>query len=382
MDSAFDSSPIGILGGGQLGKMLAQAGADWNLNLHVLDPVQNCPAACCAKQTLGDFRDYETVLLFGSDKKIITIEIEDVNTEALQVLSGKGIQIYPGPEALNMIKDKGSQKQFFKDHDIPSSGFRLTSSRKEIENLVRENKIRMPFVQKLRTSGYDGRGVLIVNTAADLPLLLDGPSVIEEKIRVKSEIAVLAARNTLGEVATYEPVEMIFHPEANLLLYQESPGSVSPATASRARQIAADLVSSMKITGLLAVEFLIDDNDQVLVNEVAPRPHNSGHHTIEGNLTSQYHQHLRCILGLPLGPTRPTGHTILVNLLGEPGFSGPAKYQGIDSCLALPGVYVHLYGKRETRPWRKMGHVNILGRTREEVEERADWVRNHLKVIS
>lgn len=382
MDSAFDSSPIGILGGGQLGKMLAQAGADWNLNLHVLDPVQNCPAACCAKQTLGDFRDYEAVLLFGSDKKIITIEIEDVNTEALQVLSGKGIQIYPGPEALNMIKDKGSQKQFFKDHDIPSSGFRLTSSREEIENLVRENKIRMPFVQKLRTSGYDGRGVLIVNTAADLPLLLDGPSVIEEKIRVKSEIAVLSARNTLGEVATYEPVEMIFHPEANLLLYQESPGSVSPATASRARQIAADLVSSMKITGLLAVEFLIDDNDQVLVNEVAPRPHNSGHHTIEGNLTSQYHQHLRCILGLPLGPTRPTGHTILVNLLGEPGFSGPAKYQGIDSCLALPGVYVHLYGKRETRPWRKMGHVNILGRTREEVEERADWVRNHLKVIS
>lgn len=382
MDSAFDSSPIGILGGGQLGKMLAQAGADWNLNLHVLDPVQNCPAACCAKQTLGDFRDYEAVLLFGSDKKIITIEIEDVNTEALQVLSGKGIQIYPGPEALNMIKDKGSQKQFFKDHDIPTSGFRLTSSREEIENLVRENKIRMPFVQKLRTSGYDGRGVLIVNTAADLPLLLDGPSVIEEKIRVKSEIAVLSARNTLGEVATYEPVEMIFHPEANLLLYQESPGSVSPATAGRARQIAADLVSSMKITGLLAVEFLIDDNDQVLVNEVAPRPHNSGHHTIEGNLTSQYHQHLRCILGLPLGPTRPTGHTILVNLLGEPGFSGPAKYQGIDSCLALPGVYVHLYGKRETRPWRKMGHVNILGRTREEVEERADWVRNHLKVIS
>lgn len=382
MDSAFDSSPIGILGGGQLGKMLAQAGADWNLNLHVLDPVQNCPAACCAKQTLGDFRDYEAVLLFGSDKKIITIEIEDVNTEALQVLSGKGIQIYPGPEALNMIKDKGSQKQFFKDHGIPSSGFRLTSSREEIENLVRENKIRMPFVQKLRTSGYDGRGVLIVNTAADLPLLLDGPSVIEEKIRVKSEIAVLSARNTLGEVATYEPVEMIFHPEANLLLYQESPGSVSPATASRARQIAADLVSSMKITGLLAVEFLIDDNDQVLVNEVAPRPHNSGHHTIEGNLTSQYHQHLRCILGLPLGPTRPTGHTILVNLLGEPGFSGPAKYQGIDSCLALPGVYVHLYGKRETRPWRKMGHVNILGQTREEVEERADWVRNHLKVIS
>lgn len=382
MDSAFDSSPIGILGGGQLGKMLAQAGADWNLNLHVLDPVQNCPAACCAKQTLGDFRDYEAVLLFGSDKKIITIEIEDVNTEALQVLSGKGIQIYPGPEALNMIKDKGSQKQFFKDHGIPSSGFRLTSSREEIENLVRENKIRMPFVQKLRTSGYDGRGVLIVNTAADLPLLLDGPSVIEEKIRVKSEIAVLSARNTLGEVATYEPVEMIFHPEANLLLYQESPGSVSPVTASRARQIAADLVSSMKITGLLAVEFLIDDNDQVLVNEVAPRPHNSGHHTIEGNLTSQYHQHLRCILGLPLGPTRPTGHTILVNLLGEPGFSGPAKYQGIDSCLALPGVYVHLYGKRETRPWRKMGHVNILGQTREEVEERADWVRNHLKVIS
>ncbi len=382
MDSAFDSSPIGILGGGQLGKMLAQAGADWNLNLHVLDPVQNCPAACCAKQTLGDFRDYEAVLLFGSDKKIITIEIEDVNTEALQVLSGKGIQIYPGPEALNMIKDKGSQKQFFKDHDIPSPGFRLTSSRQEIENLVRENKIRMPFVQKLRTSGYDGRGVLIVNTAADLPLLLDGPSVIEEKIRVKSEIAVLSARNTLGEVATYEPVEMIFHPEANLLLYQQSPGSVSPATASRARHIAADLVSSMKITGLLAVEFLIDDNDQVLVNEVAPRPHNSGHHTIEGNLTSQYHQHLRCILGLPLGPTRPTGHTILVNLLGEPGFSGPAKYQGIDSCLALPGVYVHLYGKRETRPWRKMGHVNILGQTREEVEERADWVRNHLKVIS
>lgn len=382
MDSAFDSSPIGILGGGQLGKMLAQAGADWNLNLHVLDPVQNCPAACCAKQALGDFRDYEAVLLFGEDKKIITIEIEDVNTEALQVLSAKGIRIYPGPEALNMIKDKGSQKQFFQNHHFPTPGFSLTSTREEIAKKVSENKIRLPFVQKLRTSGYDGRGVLIVNTSGDLSLLLDGPSLIEEKIRVRSEIAVLAARNTLGEVTTYEPVEMIFHPEANLLLYQESPGSVSPAIATTARQIAADLVSSMNITGLLAVEFLIDENDQVLVNEVAPRPHNSGHHTIEGNLTSQYHQHLRCILGLPLGPTQPTGHTILVNLLGEPGFSGPAKYQGIDSCLALPGVYVHLYGKRETRPWRKMGHVNILGRTREEVRERADWVRNHLKVIS
>ncbi len=382
MDSAFDSSPIGILGGGQLGKMLALAGADWNLNLHVLDPVQNCPASCCAKQTLGNFRDYEDVLKFGEGKKVITIEIEDVNTEALQFLSGRGIQIHPGPVALNMIKDKGSQKQFFKDHGFPSSGFRLTSSRQEVESLVRENIIEMPFVQKLRTSGYDGRGVLIVNTAADLPLLLEGPSVIEEKVKVRSEIAVLAARNTLGEVATYDPVEMIFHPKANLLLYQECPGSVGTATATRARQIAADLIHSMNITGLLAVEFLIDENDQVLVNEVAPRPHNSGHHTIEGNMTSQYHQHLRCILGLPLGPTQPTGHTILVNLLGEPGFSGPAKYQGIDSCLALPGVYVHLYGKRETRPWRKMGHVNILGKTGEEVREKAEWVRNHLKVIS
>ncbi|HNR07214.1 MAG TPA: 5-(carboxyamino)imidazole ribonucleotide synthase [Saprospiraceae bacterium] len=382
MDSAFDSSPVGILGGGQLGKMLAQAGADWNLNLHVLDPAEDCPAACCAKQTLGDFRDYETVLKFGADKKIITIEIEDVNTKALEVLSGKGIRIYPGPEALGIIKDKGSQKQFLQSQGIPTSEFSLTSSRQEIENLVRENKLQTPFVQKLRTSGYDGRGVLMVNSPADLNLLLEGPSLIEEKIRVQTEIAVLAARNTHGEVATYEPVEMIFHPEANLLLYQESPASISPAAASRAREIAADLIHSMKIIGLLAVEFLIDENDQVLVNEVAPRPHNSGHHTIEGNLTSQYHQHLRCILGLPLGLTQVTGHTVLINLLGEPGFSGPAKYQGIDSCLALPGVYVHLYGKKETRPWRKLGHVNILGKTREDVKEKADWVRNHLKVIS
>lgn len=382
MSSPVIYSSIGILGGGQLGKMLAQAGADWNLTMDVLDPAANCPASCCAHQVTGDFRDYNAVMAFGRNKELITIEIEDVNLQALVDLSGQGIQIYPSPVALELIQDKGLQKIFYRQHDFPTSEFTLVDSGSEMAKVLRNGTQPYPFVQKLRKAGYDGRGVQIIKSEADTIHQFDAPSVIEEKINIDKEIAVVAARNIKGEVVSYEPVEMIFHPEANLLLYQECPAAVSKERSDQARQMAEDLIKKMDVVGLLAVEFFIDRQGRLLINEVAPRPHNSGHHTIEASITSQYHQHWRCILGLPLGSTESRGSSILLNLLGEPGHSGPARYQGMDECLAIPGVYIHLYGKKETKPYRKMGHVTLVGNDPSELRKRAAEVRNKLKVIT
>lgn len=382
MSSPVIYSPIGILGGGQLGKMLAQAGADWNLDLEVLDPIPTCPASSCAKQKLGDFRDYDTVVEFGLTKSLITIEIEDVNLAALEYISNQGIEVHPSPQVLKIIQDKGIQKQFYQTHGFPTSNFELFSNREEIIDGIEGKRLSYPFVQKLRTAGYDGKGVQIIKNQNDLGHLFDAPSVVEEKINISKEIAVLAARNTNGEVIAYDPVEMVFHPEANLLLYQECPASINDFIAKRAKELATQLIDQLKLTGLLAVEFFIDHAGNLLINEVAPRPHNSGHHTIEASLTSQFQQHWRCILGLPLGSPDLRASSILINLLGEPGFSGTAQYQGLESSLATTGVFIHLYGKKETKPYRKMGHITIIGEDMKELKLKAQEVQNNLKVIS
>ena len=382
MSSPVIYSAIGILGGGQLGKMLAQAGADWNLNLQVLDPSAECPASCCAHQITGDFRDYESVVAFGRDKQLITIEIEDVNLEALQLLADQGVEVYPSPSSLEIIQDKGKQKLFYKEHGFPTSDFALVETGQALDGLLQQKIWNYPFVQKLRKAGYDGRGVQILNNNLDRNNWFEHPSIIEERINIDKEIAVLVARNKQGEVTSYDPVEMVFHPVANLLLYQECPANISSSLSEQARHLAENLISALNVVGLLAVEFFIDHSGRLLINEVAPRPHNSGHHTIEASMTSQFQQHWRCILGLPLGSTESRDCSILLNLLGEPGFMGPARYEGMADCLSLPGVFIHLYGKKETKPFRKMGHITLLGQDPVRLRELAEEVKNKLKVIS
>ena len=375
-------SRIGILGGGQLGKMLAQAAADWNLDITVLDPVRDAPASCCAKQVLGDFRNYDDVMAFGADKDVLTIEIEDVSLEALTRLEQMGKAVYPSPASLALIQDKGSQKQFYADHQLPTAPFKIIDNPSEVTGLIAGGAIQFPFVHKLRKAGYDGRGVQVINDPSQLNQLFQAHSVIEQKVAIRHEIAVLTSRNTLGEIKVYDPVDMIFHPTANLLLRQDSPANLDQTLLSKAMDLATRLIKQMDIVGLLAVEMFVDEADQILINEVAPRPHNSGHHTIEASITSQYHQHLRCILGLPLGATDSTGYSSLINLLGEPGHTGPAHYTGMAAALALPGVYIHLYGKKETKPFRKMGHVTIVGRDKITVSESELYLSQHLKVIT
>ncbi len=382
MDSKSISSSIGVLGGGQLGKMLAQAAADWDLDISVLDPTPKAPAGIVSHQVQGSFRNYEDVMAFGAQHDIITIEIEDVNLDALKALELQGKKVYPRPSSIELIQDKGLQKLFYQQHHIPSADFILTENKEDVLQAIAEYKIKFPFVQKLRKAGYDGRGVQIINSPDQLDQLFNLPSVVEQKVDIENEIAVLAARNRSGQIVTYDPVEMIFHPTANLLLYQQCPSSLSAVLETKVRSIAHDLIEQLDIIGLLAVELFLDKNGQILINEVAPRPHNSGHHTIEACVTSQFQQHLRCILDLPLGDTKSHGHSILLNLLGEPGYSGPVSYRGLEACLSKSGVYIHLYGKKETKPWRKMGHVNIIGNDLQDIQKIAQFVQSELKVIS
>lgn len=382
MNSSDISLSIGILGGGQLGKMLAQAGADWNLDLSVLEPAVDAPASCCARQILGNFRAFEDVMKFGLDKDLITVEIEEVNLEALKQLKSLGKKVYPDPDSLALIQDKGLQKLFYRENNFATADFRLIDNKDEIIYLLAENKIKYPFVQKLRKAGYDGRGVQLIWNETDLIKLFSEPSVIEHKIDIKKELAVIAARNSSGQVVTYDPVEMVFHPTANLLLYQECPSTLNNLQVEKAKNLAAHLISKMNIIGLLAVEMFLDQEDNLIINEVAPRPHNSGHHTIEASITSQYHQHWRSVLNLPLGDTYTHHHSVLLNILGEKGYAGKAIYKGLNECLQIPGIYIHLYGKKETRPFRKMGHVTITGNDMNEIRNKAETVTSTLKVIA
>lgn len=374
---------LGILGGGQLGKMLSIAAGPWHYPIHMLDESSTFPAGPYSMGfTEGSFKDYEAVLAFGRQMDVVSIEIEHVNTAALEQLEKEGIKVHPAPRALSIIKDKGLQKQFYTQHNIPTSSYQLFDSEEDLREAIAGGQLSFPFVQKSRTAGYDGKGVALLKSEADLEKILPGACLIEELVAIEKELSVIAARNERGEIATFPLVEMEFNEEANLVEFLLCPARVSDAVAQEADALARKVIEAFNVCGLLAVELFWTKSGEILVNEVAPRPHNSGHHTIESCLTSQFQQHLRAVLDLPLGNTASTSPAVMLNLLGEPGHTGPAQYQGFEDCLAIEGVFIHLYGKEITKPFRKMGHITILGASAEEAIGKAMRVKELLKVIS
>lgn len=374
---------LGILGGGQLGKMLCEAAIPLHLDIHILDKSRNFPAGiCCPNFVEGDFTIFEDVIQFGSQMDIVTIEIESVNVEALKVLKRQGIKVVPDPDVLELIKDKGLQKQFYADHGFPSSAFLLFKNKTAILEAYNNGDINIPFVQKARKDGYDGRGVLVVNHIKDLDQLMDVPSVIEEKVSIKKELALIVARNARGEIKAFPSVEMVFDPKANLVQRLICPAQISKDIELRAKRIAINLIESFGLEGLLAVELFLDDENNMLVNEVAPRPHNSGHHTIEANYISQFEQHLRTLYDLPLGNTDLIFPGVMINILGEPGFQGKAKFMGLDDVLKMKGVYLHIYGKSITKPFRKMGHITIINEQLNEAIRISEIIQQNFKVIA
>ena len=381
--SSMIQQKIGILGGGQLGKMLCQEASKLGIRLHILEKDDTFPSAgVCPDITYGDFKNYDDVLAFGRAMDVITVEIEAVNTEALHQLEKEGKSVFPQPALLELIKDKGDQKQWYADHNIPTSPFELYGNADTIQNAVKAGKWSIPFVQKSRRDGYDGQGVKVIRSLEDLNDLLDCPCLLEELVDIDKEISVIVARNPSGEIKSFPVVEMEFHPTANLVEFLFSPSQITEIQKKQATQIAEIVAEQMGIVGLLAVELFLTKSGEILVNEVAPRPHNSGHQTIEGNVTSQYGQHLRAILDLPLGDPSLRGASVMVNILGDPYHTGPAYYEGLADSLKISGANIHLYGKAMTKPFRKMGHATIVDTTLESAISKAKILKSTLKVIS
>lgn len=372
---------IGILGGGQLGKMLFSAGLPLGLDLSIMDKNRSFPAGrFCAKFSEGDFTAFEDVAAFGRRMDVVTIEIEKINVDALKHLQSLGIDVFPQPGVVEIIQDKARQKAFFERHAVPTSPFKEFKSSEELARAIRGGSVRFPFIQKIRKDGYDGRGVATIEHSEDLKRGFQHDFLIEDKVSIEKEISVIVCRSNTGETVAYDAVEMVFDPNHHILRYQLGPADLSVSLAAEAKRIALRLSEAFGIVGLLAIEMFLTKDGEILVNEVAPRPHNSGHHTIEACLCSQYENHLRAIAGWPLGSTDTRSPSVLLNLLGEPGYTGPVKYEGLDSVLGEKGVYVHLYGKADTRPNRKMGHVTILGETTEHLMEKYNLVQATLKV--
>ncbi len=370
---------IGILGGGQLGRMLVKAGSDYGLVIKAMEADAGAPIKNYIRDfTLGNITNYDSVMAFGNECDILTIEIENVNTDALFDLEKQGVKVFPQPRVIELIKDKSVQKQFYKTHNIPTAPFEIVTTKREIKALAH----KIPFVNKLAKEGYDGRGVQIIRTETDLNKAFDTLGIVEDLIPFEKEISVIVARNTTGETKVFPAVELVFHPEQNLVEYLFAPAEISVAVEAKAEKIAIDIINKLEMVGLLAVEIFVTKEGEILVNEVAPRPHNSGHQTIEANITSQYEQHLRAILGMPLGATDALTPSAMVNLLGEDGYNGPAIYQGLEEVMKEPCVHVHLYGKTETRPFRKMGHITITDSNAAELKRKAKFVKNTLKVIA
>lgn len=375
---------LGILGGGQLGKMLALAAGNWHLPVYAMDRSRDFPAGPVVHQLVeGDFNDYDAVYQFGRQMDVLTIEIEHVHTGALRQLQKEGVTVHPAPEQLDIIKDKGRQKQFYEDQGLPTAPYRLWPNREALLKALDSGELTYPFVQKTRTAGYDGKGVAVIRSVDDREKILNGSCLTETLVDIEKELAVIVARNSSGEVRAFPTVEMAFHPMANLVEFLLCPAQVTESVAQQAEELAQRVIKAFDLCGLLAVELFLTKKGTLLINEVAPRPHNSGHHTIDSCYTSQFEQHLRAILNLPLGSTRlkaPVG--VMVNLLGAAGHEGPARYAGLENCLAIEGVYLHLYGKKETRPFRKMGHATIIGHDIEATTERARTVMQHLQIIT
>jgi 5-(carboxyamino)imidazole ribonucleotide synthase len=379
MKTFYGDLKLGILGGGQLGRMLIQSAINYNVTTKIIDPDKDAPCKnLCDEFTVGSLTDFNTIYEFGKTVDLITIEIEKVNVDALEKLEQEGVKIFPQPRIIKMIQDKGTQKQWLKDNNIPTSDFRLLSSKQELIDL----NWSLPYVQKLRKDGYDGRGVLIVRDSNDLKNAFEAPNLAERMVDFEKEISVIVARNENGEIKTFPVVEMEFHPTANLVEFLISPSSVSDYLKLKAENIAVEIAEKLELVGILAVEMFVTKDDKILVNEMAPRTHNSGHQTIEGNFTSQFEQHLRSIFNQPLGNTGSKYFSVMINILGEEGYEGAAKYMGLEEILALDGVYVHLYGKKITKPFRKMGHVTVIDEDREEAIRKARVIKETLKVIA
>jgi 5-(carboxyamino)imidazole ribonucleotide synthase len=374
---------LGIISGGQLGKMMIQEASKWDIITYVMDNDDTCPARSIATHfTKGSNTDYNAVYQFGKKVDILTYEMENINIDALKKLKEEGYSVIPDPEILELIQEKGLQKEFYRKNGIPTSPFKNYDSDSAVLNGIETGEINFPFVQKLRTGGYDGRGVSVINDKSDLSLLLSGETLVEEKIEIDKEISVIAARNKMGEIRTYPVVEMLFDPKANLVDKLICPSSISVCQAEKAVNLASQIIGLLNMEGLLAVEFFIDKKGEVIVNEMAPRPHNSGHHTIESIITSQFEQHLRAILNLPLGSTRLKLPSVMINILGEEGYEGPVMYEGLSECLGIEGVKIHLYGKKITKPYRKMGHITVMSSSPEDALEKAEKVKQLIKVKS
>ena len=374
---------LGILGGGQLGKMLLTETRKWDIQTAVLDPSDAAP--CKYGSTyfeVGDLMDYDTVYALGKRVDILTIEIEHVNSDALEALEEEGVKVYPNSDALRTIQNKAKQKLFYIDHGIPTAPFSRFAYGSEIPESIAHGGLEYPFVWKSAQFGYDGQGVKIIRSEMDLEGLPQGECITEDLIPFKNELAVIVARSSNGEVRSYPVVEMEFHPEANQVEYVLCPARIPDRVALQARQIAEKVALELDHVGLLAVEFFQTEEDTLLVNEVAPRPHNSGHYSIEASVTNQFEQHLRAILGLPLGDTSSKVAAVMVNLVGAEGHKGPVVYEGIDEILSMKGVTPHIYGKKETRPFRKMGHVTIVDESIDEARRIAADVKQAIRVIS
>lgn len=368
---------IGILGGGQLGRMLLQEATNWDLKIAVLDPAHNAPCADMTHEfAQGDFKDFDTVYQFGKNRDIVTIEFEDVNADALEALEKEGVKVYPQPNVLKIIKDKGAQKTFYTQNNIPTAPYALVDHMIEIQDCG----IQFPFFQKLRKGGYDGYGVKKITNEVEMGQAFDAPSVIEQQADLYKELSVIVARNQQGEVKTFPLVDMEFNSESNMVQFLFAPAEITAGIEKRAIDIAKLVIEKLEMVGLLAVELFLTKQGDIWVNEIAPRPHNSGHHTIEANICSQYEQHLRAICNLPLGDTTANMSAVMVNLLGEKECFGIPYYEGFNEVIQMPGVYVHLYGKGETKPFRKMGHVTIIDENMQKAKEKALEVKRILKV--
>ena len=374
----FITTKLGILGGGQLGRMFIQSAMSYGTPIHILDPNPNCPAAnLCDSFTQGSFNDYDTVFDFGSGMDVLTIEIENVNTEALFQLEREGVKVFPQPHIIKLIKDKGVQKQFYKDNNIPTADFELCDSLEEVEQ-----KATFPIVQKMRKGGYDGKGVQILKSPEDLEDAFDVPSLLEKKIDFVKEVSVIVARNEKGEIRSYPTCEQEFNPEANLVEFLFSPAKISQETEKQAQGIAKTIIEKLKMVGLLAVEFFVLEDGSVIVNEMAPRTHNSGHHTMECNYTSQFEQHYRSVMNFPLGSTEIIQPGVMINLLGDKNHTGTPVYKGINEVMKQEGVYLHLYGKTETKPFRKMGHITVVNPDLDKAIANAREVAKSVKVVA
>lgn len=374
----LNNKVIGILGGGQLGRMLIQSSINIDVPIHVLDPNPNCPSASIAsKYVKGDFNNYDDVLAFGKTVDTVGIEIEHVNTKALFELEKMGKKVYPQPHIIELIKDKGTQKEFYKANQIPTANFINVNEKSNLK------EFGFPVVAKTRTGGYDGKGVKVIHAENDFNHpFFDTPFLLEEMVPFTKELSVIVARNSKGDIKVYPIVEQEFNNEANLVELLFSPANISQSITDECKDIAIKIIQKLEMVGVLAVELFLTNTNEILVNEIAPRTHNSGHHTIEVSETSQFEQHLRCLLDVDLGDTNQNQTGVMINLIGDKNHKGNVHYIGLERAFNEKNVYPHIYGKQETKPFRKMGHVTITGNNMEETRKRAIIVKKYIKVIA